>query len=157
VDEGWKLIMANEQNLKKFKKRQSGNPAGRPKLRLNEVAKEHAEALAPDDLMDSLLTAAVEKAKAEGRDPEKDLKVRQLKGRRRIEVILDELYTGALKFHSVRAAEEYLSRALGKPAQALTVDGTITQLSAAEHVSSILESLSALQSDNDEPGTGHIN
>jgi hypothetical protein len=141
--------MANEGNLKNWKKGQSGNPAGKPKTRLNEIAKAHAAAIAPDDPPDSLLVAAVKEAESKGHDPRKDPRVRQLKERCRAEVVLDGLYNSSVKFGSVRAAEEYLSRALGKPVTPLDVTSTVTHKTAAEHVEAILETLGRGKADDD--------
>jgi hypothetical protein len=46
--------MANEQNLKSFKKGQSGNPSGRPKGSLNRstIAKKWLEVLSQEELED---------------------------------------------------------------------------------------------------------
>jgi len=136
-------------NLKNWPKGTSGNPSGKPKTRLNEIAKAHAAAIAPDDPPDSLLVAAIAKAESEGRDPRKDPRVRQLKERSRAEVVLDGLYHSSVKFGSVRAAEEYLSRALGKPVTPLDVTSTVTHKTAEEHVEAILETLGRGKADGD--------
>jgi hypothetical protein len=94
-----------------FQPGQSGNSAGRPKLRLNAIARAHADSIDPKDT----------------------------KKRRRIERVLDELYSSAVTLHSVRAAEEYLSRAIGKPLQ--TVDQNVTITSREEDLKFLLEEL----------------
>jgi hypothetical protein len=49
--------MANEQNLKSFKKGQSGNPKGRPKGSLNRstIAKKWLEVLSQEELEDGVV------------------------------------------------------------------------------------------------------
>jgi hypothetical protein len=128
--------MPDTGNLKKFKKGQSGNstganstnPQGRPKLVASQIAKDHGLTVDPED-------------------PE---------GRVRIVKILDTLYKSATSSApgcppSVRAAEEYADRFWGKPAQAVTLDATVTTKTAEQHIESILEKIGRVKADDDKP------
>jgi hypothetical protein len=95
----------------------SGNQNGRPKLRLEQIARAHADGI-------------------DAKDPKK---------RRRIERVLDELYASAVA-HSVRSAEEYLSRCLGKPIQ--PIDQHVTITSPDEERKFLLEELKRITHGN---------
>ena len=120
--------MANKKTLRNWKKGESGNPAGgRGRgLRLSDLAKSHADTVDSKGPVDSKLAAAIKLAEQEGRDPKRDPQIKLLKLRTRAEKVFDELYGSIFIQHSVRAAEEYLSRVLGKPVTPLDVTGTLT-------------------------------
>jgi hypothetical protein len=146
--------MPNEEILAKkcWKAGQSGNPSGSrsKRVRLNELAKIHADAVDTDGPTDTKLAAAIKLAEAEGRDPKKDPHVKLLKLRTRAEKVFDELYGSIFTQHSVRAAEEYLSRVLGKPVTPLDVTTTVTHKTAEEHVAAIMESIGRVKANDDD-------
>src|SRR5579872_6628250 len=118
------------KKIKPEEKKFSAHPGkvGRPKLLLEQCAKEFLSAMDPDD----------------------DQK------RPRIMRLLQVAYDSAVELGSIRAIHELLDRALGKPAQAMTLDANVTHRSTEEHVESILESVTVL-GDDAEPSNQRVN
>ncbi len=117
--------MANLQN--QWKKGQSGNPEGSPKG-LFSIAKELKKQMGEVD----------------PEDPE---------GRTHGAVMVSKAIWlanyGSNGQGSIKAVSEVFDRLIGRPAQAVTLDATVTDKSTSEHVTSILRSLETLRETKD--------